>query len=62
MISYTVKIFFDFQEVLSHKIYRTKLSLRAGDQGFLPATLNVVPGYFHRKLEENKIEEKGLAV
>ena len=40
-----------------HKIYRTKLSLRAGDQGLLPATLNVVPGYFHRKLEENKIEE-----
>ena len=39
-----------------HKIYRTGLSLRVSYQGFLPATTNVVPGYFHRKLEENRIE------
>jgi len=37
-----------------HKIDRTGLSLRARDQGFLPAT--IIPGYFHRKLEENGIE------
>ena len=26
------------------------MSLRAGDRGFLPATMNVVPGYFHWKI------------
>ena len=28
------------------------LSLRAGGWGFLPATVNLAPGYFHRKIEE----------
>ena len=28
------------------------LSLRGGDRGFPPATINVFPGYFHRKIEE----------
>ena len=28
------------------------LPLRGGDWGFPPATMNVVPGYFQRKIEE----------
>ena len=28
------------------------LSLRGGGWGFLPATVNVAPGYFRRKIEE----------
>ena len=28
------------------------LSLRGGGRGFPPATMNVVPGYFQRKIEE----------
>ena len=28
------------------------LSLRAGDWGFPPATVNVAPGYFQRKIKE----------
>ena len=28
------------------------LSLRPGGQGFPPATINMVPGYFHKKIEE----------
>ena len=28
------------------------LSLRAGGRGFPPSTMKVVPGYFHRKIEE----------
>ena len=30
----------------------TGLSLRGGGRGFPPATKNVAPGYFHRKIEE----------
>ena len=30
----------------------TGLSLRGGDRGFSPATMNVVPGCFQRKMEE----------
>ena len=28
------------------------LSLRGGGQEFPPATMNMAPGYFHRKIEE----------
>ena len=28
------------------------LSLRGRGQGFPPATMNMAPGYFHRKIEE----------
>ena len=28
------------------------LSLRGGGWGFPPATLSVIPSYFHRKIEE----------
>ena len=30
----------------------TGLSLRGGDRGFPPATMNVAHGYLHRKIEE----------
>ena len=36
------------------------LSLRGGGQGFPPATMNVAPGYFHRKIEEEKKEPKEI--
>ena len=37
------------------------MSLRAGDRGFLPATMNVVPGYFHWKIQcRRKIEPKEI--
>ena len=29
-----------------------RLSLRGGGQGFLPASINIAPGYFQRKIEE----------
>ena len=32
--------------------YTTGLSLRSGGWGFPPATMNVAPGYFQRKIEE----------
>ena len=32
--------------------YITGLSLRGGGRGFPPATKNVAPAYFHRKIEE----------
>ena len=45
-------------------IYNVKgagLSLRAVDGGFLPATMNVVPGYFHWKIRcWKKIEPKEI--
>ena len=31
------------------------LSLRGGGRGFPPATVNVAPGYFHRKIEPKEI-------
>ena len=31
----------------------TGLSLRAGGQGFPPATVSVAPDYFYWKIEEN---------
>ena len=45
-------------------IYNVKgagLSLRAVDEGFPPATMNVVPGYFHWKIQCcRKIEPKEI--
>ena len=35
-----------------YKTGYTGLSLRGGSWGFPPATMNVVPGYFRRTLEE----------
>ena len=37
-------------------LHHQKKSVRARDQGVLPTTINAVPGYFHRNLEENRIE------
>ena len=36
------------------------LSLRGGGQGFSPATMNVAPGYFQRKINGRKIERKEI--
>ena len=37
------------------ELYSTsRLSLRAGDRGFPPASMNITPGYFHRKIRENR--------
>ena len=33
-------------------LINTGLSLRGGGRGFPPATKNVAPAYFHRKIEE----------
>ena len=33
-------------------ISAARLSLRGGDQGFLPASINFAPSYFQRKIEE----------
>ena len=38
------------------------LSLRAGGQGFPPATMYVAPGYFHWKIEGKLNQKKSLAV
>ena len=35
--------------------------LRGGGWGFLPATINVAPGFFHRKLEKKKRSKKELS-
>ena len=32
--------------------------LRGGGWGFLPATINVAPGFFHRKLEEKRSKKE----
>ena len=32
--------------------------LRGGGWGFLLATINVAPGFFHRKLEEKKEQKR----
>ena len=38
------------------ELYSTsELSSRAGDRGFPPASLNITPGYFHRKIEPKEI-------
>ena len=38
------------------ELYSTsRLSLRAGDRGFPPASMNITPGYFHRKIEAKEI-------
>ena len=34
----------------------TGLSLRGGGRGFPPATMNVFPGYFQRKIKKNRTE------
>ena len=39
-------------EITYYNKINTGLSLRGGAQGFPPATMNVVPGYFRRKREE----------
>ena len=36
------------------------LSVRGGGRGFPPVTNNVAPGYFHRKIEEIKMEPKEI--
>ena len=36
------------------------LSLRGWGRGFSPVTMNVAPGYFHRKTEEEKKEPKEI--
>ena len=37
------------------ELYSTsELSLRARDRGFPPVSMNIIPGYFHRKIEENR--------
>ena len=41
---------------------KTGLSFRGGGGGFPPATMNVVPGYFHRKIEEKQNQENPLTV
>ena len=40
----------------------SRLSLRGGDRGLPPATMNVAPGYLHRKIEEKYNQKKSLAV
>ena len=39
---------------IGKKQLHSGLSFRAGGQGFLLATMNVVPGHFCREIEENK--------
>ena len=51
----TGKFFLDLRVVYIHLSHTDPgLSLRAGGRGFPPATMNVVPGYFHWKIEENR--------
>ena len=51
----TGKFFLDLPVVYIHLSHTDPgLSLRAGGRGFPPATMNVVPGYFHWKIEENR--------
>jgi len=38
------------------------LSLRSGGRGFPPATMNMAPGYFQRKIKEKENQKKPLAV
>ena len=38
------------------------LSLRGGGWGFPPATMNLAPGYFQRKIEEKKNQKKPFTV
>ena len=37
------------------------MSLRGGDRGFPPATMNVAPGYFQKNIEEKQNQKKPLA-
>ena len=38
------------------------LALRGKGKGFSPATMNVVPGYFHKKIKKKKNQKKSLAI
>ena len=38
--------------VIEPDIPNTGLSLRGGGRGFAPATMNMAPGYFQRKIKE----------
>ena len=46
---------------MSYNVKGAGMSLRAGDRGFLPATMNVVLGYFQWKIQcRRKIEPKEI--
>ena len=51
LISFSRKYLLVLDRGISNE-YQPGLSLRGGDRGFPPATMNVAPGYFHRKTEE----------
>ena len=44
------------------KIWIPGLSFRGGGRGFPPATMNVFPGYFQKKMKEKENWKKFLAV
>ena len=50
------------QTIKFHDFLRFSRSLRGGGWGFSPATINVLPGYFHRKIEEKCNQKKSPAV
>ena len=50
--SQTAKTVFSHLKCLFKHMHSAGLSLRAGGRRFSSATMNVAPGYFHRKLEE----------
>ena len=51
LISFSRKYLLVLDRGISNE-YQPGLSLRGGDRGFPPATMNVAPGYFHRKTQE----------